>query len=680
MQASVRHEEGPDEELARRAGRGDRDALATLYDRHYRELFDLAARMLRHREAAEDVVQTVFVKAWSAFSARGAPSNVRAWLFAVARNAAIDELRHRKRQITMILEENAGQEDEGFTFTAVDSARLSDPEALYQVKQYGELVWSSAKALGPQDYLLLDLHLRKGFDADELAVVLGLQKGAVYTRLSRLKDSLEESVTTLLLLRRRRDCPQLDQLLTRLGATRISRSVRKEVSAHVKECERCEKTRRQMVSPAEIFAGFAPLPILLDQKERIWGRIISHIEAARAEGNGQALLRRLRGLSRVSRFILLGLVSLLLVGGFGIGAALVSQGPSVRDPSDIRSTSHAIGVESTDHTIDVVWEPQPGTQGFSIIWTEDPSTEPDTTVDLPGSAEGATSPVLADGSWHMVLRTTGGDGAWTATARLGPFPLVSPQRSDVFELTVEVLGSGTVTSSPAGINCEEDCSESYPEGAGVTLAAIASPGSRFHGWTGGGCSGTGTCTVTMDQVRMVRASFGLVPSRTFNLKVRKTGTGSGKVTSSPGGVSCGSDCSQRYSEGTKVLLTAAASSGSRFDGWIGGGCSGAGNCTVTMDKMRTVTASFSLLAPRMFTLSVSIRGPGSGVVVSTDGKIRCPGDCTASYKEGRKVTLRADPDPRWAFSGWGGACSGRNPTCTVTMSAERTVTARFDRV
>jgi len=78
----------------------------------------------------------------------------------------------------------------------------------------------------------------------------------------------------------------------------------------------------------------------------------------------------------------------------------------------------------------------------------------------------------------------------------------------------------------------------------------------------------------------------------FTLTVTKTGTGSGTLTSLDGLINCGSDCSSTYNYSSSVTLTAAADTNSSFAGWSGA-CTGAGTCSVTMDKAKTVTATFN---------------------------------------------------------------------------------------
>ena len=80
-------------------------------------------------------------------------------------------------------------------------------------------------------------------------------------------------------------------------------------------------------------------------------------------------------------------------------------------------------------------------------------------------------------------------------------------------------GAGTLTSSPAGIDCGGDCEESYEQGKVVTLQAAAGSGSEFKGWSGAGCSGTGSCVVTISAAKEVSAEFAL---QRHQLSVSKT--------------------------------------------------------------------------------------------------------------------------------------------------------------
>ena len=82
-----------------------------------------------------------------------------------------------------------------------------------------------------------------------------------------------------------------------------------------------------------------------------------------------------------------------------------------------------------------------------------------------------------------------------------------------YTLTVQKAGSGsgTVTSSPSGIDCGSDCTKTYDAGTIVTLTAVAASGSIFQGWSDGGCPGTGTCAVTMDASKTVTATLAPAP-------------------------------------------------------------------------------------------------------------------------------------------------------------------------
>ncbi|HEY6205549.1 MAG TPA: fibronectin type III domain-containing protein [Chthoniobacterales bacterium] len=239
-------------------------------------------------------------------------------------------------------------------------------------------------------------------------------------------------------------------------------------------------------------------------------------------------------------------------------------------------------------------------------------------------------------------------------------------------VTKSGTGSGTVTTSPTGLNCGATCTASFTAGAVVTLTAAAASGSTFTGWTGAADCSDGT--VTLNANTSCTATFQL---QTFTLSVNlvknitSSGTGNGSVSSSPAGISCGADCSETYSSGTSVNLTATAATGSTFTGWSGA-CNGRGSCTVSMTSSKSVTATFS---PQGADLVVNKNG--NGKILSSPTGIDCGSTCSTTYATGTTVTLSPQPAPGAAFLGWsGGGCSGLGG-CTVTLGANVSVTANF---
>ena len=246
-----------------------------------------------------------------------------------------------------------------------------------------------------------------------------------------------------------------------------------------------------------------------------------------------------------------------------------------------------------------------------------------------------------------------------------------PIPSDTFMLTVTPPENGTVTSSPAGIDCGADCSEAYPAGSEVTLTGTPDEGAEWGGW-GDACSGTSTtCTVTMDSDKTVSASIAAAGERV--LTVEKSGAGT--VTSTPSGIDCGATCTKVFAQDQEVTLTATPDLNSDFLGWTGAtGCTDTTTCTVTMDASKTVQAEFT------WVLTVLKTGPGS--VSSLPAGMSCAADittCAAGFEPGTNVVLSASPSGGSKFVGWSDACTGTTATagCNVTMDANKTVKAGF---
>jgi RNA polymerase sigma-70 factor (ECF subfamily) len=163
-----------DEDLIFLVEAGDAEAFATLYDRHSRAAFSLAYRMMGERQAAEDLAQDAFIKAWrGAGSYRAERGSVRTWILSIVHNRGIDQLRSQasRRRTQDKIEASAprSQPSEAFTETWRNSQRDQVREALNTL---------------PQEQLkILELAYFSGYTHVEIAELVGLPLGTVKGRM-----------------------------------------------------------------------------------------------------------------------------------------------------------------------------------------------------------------------------------------------------------------------------------------------------------------------------------------------------------------------------------------------------------------------------------------------------------------------------------------------------------------
>jgi alpha-tubulin suppressor-like RCC1 family protein len=170
--------------------------------------------------------------------------------------------------------------------------------------------------------------------------------------------------------------------------------------------------------------------------------------------------------------------------------------------------------------------------------------------------------------------------------------ITSTFRKPTLTLTKPGTGRGYVLSSDGAIDCGPGvsaCMTSYDAGASVSLAASASEGSRFDGWTGCDSTNGNFCALTMTASKPVTATFTVLR---FVLTVDKPGVGSGTVTSTTGAIDCGSRCSAPFDYNTVVTLNATPALGSLFVGWSGCDAVSGASCTVAVRSAATVSANF----------------------------------------------------------------------------------------
>ena len=260
---------------------------------------------------------------------------------------------------------------------------------------------------------------------------------------------------------------------------------------------------------------------------------------------------------------------------------------------------------------------------------------------------------------NLVQETNENDNTWSMT-----FNWINPS-VPCYTLTkgVSPSGRGSVSANPAP-NCNGGTQ--YTEGTLVTLTATPNGSYVFTSWTGDASGAANPTTVTMNGNKSVTANFA-EPCYTLTKSVNPSAGGS--VTANPA-PNCNGGT--QYLPGTQVTLWATVNGNYTFTGW-GGDASGAANpTTVTMNGNKSVTANF--FAPPCYTLTTNAN-PSVGGSVSANPAPNCNGG--TQYLPGTQVTLWAMVNGSYIFGGWSGDASGAaNPT-TVTMNANKSVTANF---
>lgn len=309
-----------------------------------------------------------------------------------------------------------------------------------------------------------------------------------------------------------------------------------------------------------------------------------------------------------------------------------------------------------------------------------------------------------------------------------------------FTLSTQVTGAGTVSSTPGGIACGTSCSASFSEGQSVTLTAVPSTNAMFTGWSGGAasCGASSSCTLTMTQDTQAQASFApaswIVPLATAldsrlawtspmtgdaaawygqNRSLR-TGDTTGYAMSGP--LADGQTSSMETSvtgPGTLSFFWSVSSeanydflefwvNGVRQAGSISGEAGWAQRQFALPQGTHTlrwvyrkdwsvqsgqdagfvdlVTLTPQASIPKVSLQLVKSGNRAYGSVTSAPSGISCSTSCTTQtvqFNAGQQVTLTATPISGRSFNGWSGACTGRLPSCTVTLSASKRVTAQF---
>jgi len=179
-----------EEALVARSRDGDRDAFEELVRRYERGIYNLAYRMMGNRDDAADLAQEAFVKAFESLHGFRGRASFQTWLYRIATNACLDELRRRRRFRTRSLDRGF-ETDEGEVVVEPGDPSPG-PEERVQKREIQRAVHRAIGTLSPDHRAVVVLRDIKGLSYGEIAASLRISVGTVKSRLNRARSALKE--------------------------------------------------------------------------------------------------------------------------------------------------------------------------------------------------------------------------------------------------------------------------------------------------------------------------------------------------------------------------------------------------------------------------------------------------------------------------------------------------------
>ena len=181
----------PDAALMKRVTQGDQRAFEELVEKYKQPVFNFVYRTLPDATEAEDLAQVVFVQVWKSAARYRVEAKFSTWLFTIARNLCLNELRRRSRHPGDSLEAATATDDEGPGRQFEDARNVAPRDRLVQ----DELVTKVSEALkdlpeNQRTAILLYQEQEKSYD--EISEILGTSLSATKSLIHRARETLKQ--------------------------------------------------------------------------------------------------------------------------------------------------------------------------------------------------------------------------------------------------------------------------------------------------------------------------------------------------------------------------------------------------------------------------------------------------------------------------------------------------------
>ena len=175
----------------KQAAKGDSTAFEKLVLKYQSQVYNFCFRIMGNSEDAADMTQETFLKVWRNLESFHGEASFATWLFRLASNTCLDQLRSMKRRPTlpMTLTDRDGEEQ---TMEVPDSA--PSPEEQLVKKEDSVLLQEAMSSLDAEQRQILTLRVVNDLSYTEIAQALSLKEGTVKSRLARAREHLRKKL------------------------------------------------------------------------------------------------------------------------------------------------------------------------------------------------------------------------------------------------------------------------------------------------------------------------------------------------------------------------------------------------------------------------------------------------------------------------------------------------------
>jgi RNA polymerase sigma factor (sigma-70 family) len=291
-----------DSEVVAAIAAGDPAGLAAAYDTYAAALYGYCRWMLSGPGPAAEALRETFAVAAVKLGGLKDPSQLRAWLYGIAR----DECRRQLRTAGASIGEAAGEQGQpAETRSQADAGSRAGAAPQTGQAEVRRLILATLAGMKPQEHEVIELSVRHNLDEAELAAVLEVSWSRAHTLVSQARDHLEKALDALLIARTGREsCPELAALLAGWDG-RLTVETGRLTARHVEHCDTCTSHRHGALRP-EVLSRLLPLAEL---PPGLREPVLERASQSAARGSRGPLARRAAALGSAGFGRTLGLLS-----------------------------------------------------------------------------------------------------------------------------------------------------------------------------------------------------------------------------------------------------------------------------------------------------------------------------------------------------------------------------------